>query len=66
MTQYEEILARLKTAHMFFGEDAINRGSALIDKYFMDGAITQEEYEKLIEENANMVCEEPWVPEGHQ
>ncbi len=65
MNHYDEILARLKTAHMFFGEDAINRGNALLDKYLLDGAITQEEYEKLLEENKNMVCDEVWVPEDH-
>lgn len=65
MNHYDEILARLKTAHMFFGEDAINRGNALLDKYLLDGVITQEEYEKLLEENKNMVCDEVWVPEDH-
>ncbi|MFR8251072.1 MAG: hypothetical protein ACLVAI_04440 [Anaerovoracaceae bacterium] len=65
MNHYDEIRARLKTAHMFFGEDAVNRGNALLDKYLLEGAITQEEYEKLLEENRTMECDEVWVPEDH-
>ena len=65
MNHYDEIRASLKTAHMFFGEDAVNRGNALLDKYLLEGAITQEEYEKLLEENRTMECDEDWVPEDH-
>ena len=50
---------------MFFREDAVNRGNALLDKYLLEGAITQEEYEKLLEENRTMECDEVWVPEDH-
>lgn len=63
MNHYDEIMARLKTAHMFFGEDAVNRGSALLDKYLLEGAITQEEYEDLLEKNRNMVVDEVWQEE---
>ena len=65
MNHLDEIRARLKTAHMLFGEDAVNRGNALLDKYLLEGAITQEEYEKLLEENRTMECDEVWVPEDH-
>ena len=53
------------TQRVFFGEDAVNRGNALLDKYLLEGAITQEEYEKLLEENRTMECDEVWVPEDH-
>lgn len=65
MNYYDEILARLKTAHMFFGEGGIDRGNELLDRYRLEGAITQEEYEKLLEENKNMECDEVWIPEDH-
>ena len=54
MNYYDEILARLKTAHMFFGPEGEKRGAELLDKYLLEGAITQEEYEKLLEENRTM------------
>ena len=63
MNHYDEIMARLKTAHMFFGEDAVNRGNALLDKYLLEGAITQEEYEDLLEKNRSMVVDEVWQEE---
>ncbi len=65
MNYYDEILTRLKTAHMFFGPEGEKRGTELLDKYRLEGAITQEEYEKLLEENRTMECDEVWVPEGY-
>ena len=55
MNYYDEILARLKTAHMFFGPEGEKRGAELLDKYLLEGAITQEEYEKLLEENREVL-----------
>lgn len=64
MTTYDEILARLKTAHMFFGAQAGRKGDALLEKYLTEGVISREEYEKLKEENRTMECEEVWTEES--
>ena len=61
MTVYDEILTRLKAAHMFFGDQAVQKGEELLVKYALEGAITQEEYEKLSEENKTMECDEVWT-----
>ena len=68
-TTDDELLRRntraLKDSPYVFGPEGEKRGAELLDKYLLEGAITQEEYEKLLEENRTMECDEVWVPEGH-
>lgn len=63
MTTYDEMLARLRTTHMFFGDRAVQKGEELLVKYAVEGVITQEEFEKLSEENRTMKCDEVWTGE---
>ena len=65
MTKFEEIVNRLETAHSFFGDQAKKKGEELITKFMLEGAITQEEFEQLLDINRDMKCDKPWIPEGH-
>lgn len=65
MTKYDEMLTRLKTAHMFFGAQAEKKGEDLLVKCLLEGSITQEEYEDLSEKNKTMVCDETWTDPNH-